>query len=358
MPLSKKHKHQLIDIGTNLIPLQENIIPILDKAKIEHWNIDLRGSATAMWFNTIEYTDSYNLVDKLLSVLIETFDKNLLLKEIKEEIAKQSIPTLIQHLKSIMVGRQCVLFLGPYTFNCLDNLQISSFNNYLSRQLAGKLSANDIFYDKNEIDNLSYIIDRYETHQKFVMGDTEKVAKDIYENGSILDMLYRRLDRFTFPLIINTNPDTILETLFGEAKYIHRRYDMTNTLQEGIPEDYPSKTIVYNIFGSFKNPYSILFTEKEAVEFTKKTYEKTPPIPDEIKSIIAKSYGLFLGFDFKNWHLKILFDVLDLKNKPGNYSISDTHTNILEFNKEYYERQYNMTFLNDDLITFLTLLLK
>lgn len=358
MPLSKKHKHQLIDIGVKLVPLQQTVTPILDKAQVEHWEIDLGGAATAMWFNIIEYIDSNNLVDKLLSALIETFDKNLLLKDIKEEIAKQSILTLIQHLKSIMATRQCVLFLGPNTFNCLDNNKISSFNKYLSKQLAQELKTNDIFYDKNEIDNLSYIIDRYETRQKFVIGDTENVAKNIYKNGTILDILYRRIDKFNFPLIINTNPDTILKDLFGETNYIHRHYDMTNALYEGIPENYNSKTIVYNIFGSFNNPYSILFTEKEAVEFTKKAYEKTPPIPNEIKDIIAKSYGLFLGFNFENWHSKILFDVLDLKNKPGNYSITDENTNILEFNKEYYERQYNMTFLNNDLNTFLTLLLQ
>lgn len=356
MALSKKIKHDLIDIGVNLLPVTEHTRAVLGQAGIRYGEIDMNGAATAVWFNVIEYVDKNNLADVLLTALIEKYDRHLDLKQIKEDIAKLSVDTLLEHLKSIIKARQCVLFLGPHIFNCIDNNQVVSFNKYLSNQLAEELRKLRIFFDENEKDNLSYIIDRYETKKKFVSGETEKFAKKVYENGDIRDSIYRSLDKFKFPLIINTNPDVILRKFYGNDDYVHMWYDMTNTAPQTLPEDLTSKTIVYNIFGCFENEYSIVFTEKEAVDFAKKAYEKNPPIPNEIKNIVQKSYGLFLGFDFKDWHLKILFDVLDLKNKPGNYSISDENTNILEYNKEYYERQYNLTFLNNDLAKFLGLL--
>jgi len=187
------------------------------------------------------------------------------------------------------------------------------------------------------------------------MGEIEKQAFECYQNSDLGKTIYEKVAELDFPLIINTNPDVILNDLL-KGKCESGFYDLSNSDSNFKPSSKKPKTILYNIFGSFANPFSIIFTEKEAVEFTKRVYEQTPPIPEVIKDIIRKKYGIFIGFDFKEWHLKILFNVLDLKNKPGNYSLSDTNSVIMEHNKEYFERQYNMTFIKNDVFSLFRLL--
>jgi hypothetical protein len=41
----------------------------------------------------------------------------------------------------------------------------------------------------------------------------------------------------------------------------------------------------------------------------------------------------------------LLFDVLDLEKEPRNFSIHDFAIKVPEFQKEYFERRYDMTFI-------------
>lgn len=352
MAISNKIRHRLIDVGRD-IDFLPRIRTILEQAGVKPNYINLGGAASEVWLNVINYTDTSNQLDDFLVKMISHFPHEELIN-IKEDIAKSSVAAMCNHLKSAIKNNQCVLFIGPEILRCNgDDNKSLTFNKFLSTQLAAELDKPElnIFYERSEKENLSYIIDRYETKKKFVPGDTEQFSDKVYRDNQMIHC-YKDIIKLNFPLIINTNPDILLPDLIGTNKCVSRYYDMTNTTQQPFPKG-SSDPIVYNIFGSFDNMFSIIFTEKEAVQFSRQAYERTPPIPKEITEIIKKSYGLFIGFDFKEWHLKILFDVLDLNDKPGNYAVSDVSTNIFEYDKEYYERRYNMTFLKNKVSKFL-----
>lgn len=326
---------------------------ILGNLIINSGQIILEGSSSFRWNNIIEYLKRekklYEVLEGL-SELIAPYGEgiNKQFDEIKKEIETHTADHLLSHLRQIIPERKCVLFLGPDAFKCINDNKVIPFTTFLAEKLAEMLSSThlDIFYEESQKGNLSYLIDRYESREKAAIGDTKAFALTQYEAMTPFTNIYEYLEKLNFPLIVNTNPDL----LFGkknEQDFVHLRYDQTNTHSQELPADFQQKRIVYNIYGSFANTQSILFTENEAVKFTKAAYQKNPPILEEVKAIAKESYGLFVGFNFKDWPIKILFDVLDLKNKPGNYSINET--GIEDQHIEYFSKLYNMTFITDDM---------
>lgn len=349
MGLLNRQKHKLLDIIAPAYPLQADAVFVLSNVGINPADIDIDGSSNKRWSNIIEFVKESPQFSPLLEFLtndypnrVTVLEKQQKLKSVIDEIYKHSPEHLIALLTDIIPKGDCVLFLGPDAFKCIDGSTIRTFNQYLAKQLVDeKLKMSNIFFEEST--NLGYLIDRYESRENASIADTKAFAAVQYtriEHNANLH-LYQSLARLNFKLILNTNPDLI----FGKDNpdFVRLRYDQSNNKNQLLSDDLANKKIIYNIYGSFDNPQSVLFTEKEAVTFTKGAYEKNPPILQEVKNIVKQSYGLFIGFDFKEWPLKILFDVLDLKNKPGNFSANEE--SIEDQYLEYYAGQYNMTFV-------------
>ncbi|MCS3732358.1 SIR2 family protein [Mucilaginibacter dorajii] len=300
------------------------------------------------WLNTVEYLYAHELVEQFLNVFIEVNDGVEDLVKLREEIERASIDKMFPLLKSILRERaDCVLFLGPEFLNWRVQREIYSFNRYFNLKLMQKLKDLDIDYEEIHKDDLSYMIHRFETKRKFVAGDTEQLAHTIYKSPGMIRDYYRHLPGFKLPLIINTNPDTVLSDEYPDQCEL-ATYDITNIAPTPFPGLNEQKTLVYNIFGSFQNPPSILFTEKKAVEFTRNVYDPETSIPFQIKDLVRSSYCIFIGFNFNDWHFKILFDVLDLQKQPQNFAFYDINTQVKEQQIEYYERHYHMSFIKND----------
>lgn len=353
MPLLNRQKHKLIDIIARAYPLDADAAFILNNAQIGYQNIDMAGSSNRRWNNIIEHLKDTDHFGTLLDLLENDFpnreaneEKRRKFEEIISEIKWHSSEHVIELMREVIPKGECVLFLGPDAFKCIHNNTIKVFNEFLCGQLINeKLEPLNIFYEEGQSDNLGYLIDRYDSREFASVADTKAFAKQQYD--LVIQQpymnLYNTLSNLGFRLVVNTNPDM----LFGVGNdFLRLRYDQSNNKKEELTEELLQRRIIYNIYGSFENPQSVLFTEKEAVGFTKCAYEKSPPILQEVKTIVKQSYGLFIGFDFREWPLKILFDVLDLKNKPGNFAISEEE--IPDQYLEYYARQYNMTFVKVD----------
>ncbi|WP_421943353.1 SIR2 family protein [Pedobacter sp.] len=353
--LDKQDRHRLVELGIKLIQDKSLLNAFLEPAGIKTKNINLNGSPKVFWESVVEQVSAQNKEQAFIAALLTKFNESEL-KDFKDSIDANSLEKQIAHIKSMIAGRDCVLFLGPEFLTCRDSISRAyiPFNKYLSKKLAQSLMEDDIYFETNEEENLSYIINCYEQSPGFFNSMTGYTAEKIYTDGRIMNSFYHELFEMDFPLIINTNPDTIIPDFFKD-RCIQGHYDQTNNPDSifSIPSG-NKKTIVYNIFGSFANPASIMFTEKQAVEFTRRAYQKQPGIPKAIREMVESSFGLFVGFDFLDWHFKILFDVLDLKHKPGNYSITEYNTLVEERHKAYYQREYNMRFLTNDIGDLLT----
>jgi hypothetical protein len=311
------------------------------------------GPVSLRWTRAIDLADNNNQVDAVINAIILSQPGNETIKAIRDEFKKQEFESILKRLHSIIRSKNCVLFLGPEVLNCRNGNVIIPFYKHLANEFIKLLDENKIFFDTEQRSNLSYLIDRYETWSEYVLGMTENFVKDVFDKATIDETLFNLLENFDFPLIINTNPDTRLSKLFPE-KYLNSYYNFSDMSPIPLPE--PDRNsmqrLVYNVYGSFENEYSIVLNEKDLVDYTKTIYEKNPQLPRKISERVERCYGLFVGFNFHDWHLKILFDVLDLQEKPDNYSISDFSSFISENQKEYFERQFKMTFIKNGVLEF------
>lgn len=354
MAITKKIKHKLIDIAVKLVPDGDLITVVLRDVDLPFETIDLDSGAIILkWTRVIELADSHNQVESLLNELEIRFNKNDDLKSLRKDFDSQALEKTLEYLKEIIATNQCILFLGPEVLLTRQGNELIPFYKHLANEFITELDRLQIFYDKEQKQNLSYLIDRYETKEKFVLGQTERFAKKIYDNCSFDDSLFRLISRLNFPLIINANYDTQLRDLFPE-KYLSSFYDLSELIHPPFPVNgWPKeKCFIYNVYGSFENEYSIVLNEKDSVDYTRKVYEKNPSIPQLINKKVKQCYGFFVGFHFTEWHLKILFDVLDLAEKPDNFSFLDLSSSVPENQKEYFERQFDMTFIKNSVDTF------
>jgi SIR2-like domain len=360
MGISKKLTYKLIDNAKKLIPsgTRDSIQTALRDVDIDFDNIDLdSGTKNEKWARVVELADNNNKIKSLISALIISNPGNHEIKQIKKDFEDQTLESTIAYLKEIISTDQCVLFLGPEILLTRVANKFIPFYKYLATEFVAELDKLEIYYDKDQLQNLSYLIDRYETKEKFVLGQTEKFAKNVYSNCVFDDSLFQLIASLNFSLIINANYDTKLKELFPQ-KYLSSYYNLSELSHPQFPlaNKATGQCLIYNVYGSFENHYSIVLNEKDSVDYTRKVYEKNPSIPSFINEQVKRSYGFFVGFDFNEWHLKILFDILSLEEKPDNFSFLDFTSNVAENQREYFERQFDMTFIKNSVEGFFRLL--
>jgi len=360
MPISKKLRAEFITLGTQLAPIYAQTSMVIMNFTIDMNFVDLESCAPSeRWRRLFDHVENNAAISELIEGIKRTNPGNPKILEMEESFKNEQTENVINNLRDIIASRRCVLFLGPEILKVRVSDELIPFNRKLSIEFAKELDRRQIYYDQEQKFNLSYLIDRFESGNP-ILGKTENFAKNVYDSCVIDDQIFKLIERLKFPLIVNTNPDTRLVDLFSKTRFPSTYYDFSSNSTPEIMGNIlgkPDITHVYNIYGSFDDPYSIVFTEKESVEFARKSYERNPLIPKVINETIHKCYGLFIGFDFRDWHLKILFDVLDLKEKPKNYSITGINNNYPEYMREYFERQYDMKFIKNDIETILSSLI-
>lgn len=355
MPISKKLRAEFIMLGTELAPTYTQASVVTRNFTISLNQVDLENCAPfERWKRLFDYVENNAAIQQLIEGIKDIYTKDTKIIELEKSLKDEQPEKVINDLKGIIASGNCVLFLGPEILKARTDDEIIPFNRKLSDEFVLELDRKKVYYDQDQKQNLSYLIDRFESADKRI-GRTENFSKEIYDECQIDDRLFTLIEQLNFPLIINTNPDTQLADLFGRKRFPTTYYNFSNYTTPQIEKisGSPGITQVYNIYGSFENPYSIVFTEKDSVEFARKSYEQNPLIPAAVVETVNRCYGFFIGFDFKDWHLKILFDVLNLKNKPPNYSITGINNNYPEYLKEYFERVYDMKFIKNDIGTIL-----
>lgn len=85
---------QLRDALAGLIPFREDVIPYLDEAKINWQVIVFSQNPTTLWHNILKYTDSNNLTDELVNVLLNHFQGNPYLLSYQEQLDYNVGPAL------------------------------------------------------------------------------------------------------------------------------------------------------------------------------------------------------------------------------------------------------------------------
>jgi hypothetical protein len=370
MSLNPQFKRDLQRELSRHYPVVQNAVAMLDLAQIDTSKLHANNvTATALWIEAVNYAEETVQIGEILTQALTDFPASPELLRLRKDF-DNGVDTRITTLAKAIQQKQCILFLGPGMLNIRSGAQTTPFTRSLSRDLSNELARNKIYFDESLREEVRYVSQRLQTNPLYVKGDLGvKAQKFFAANQAIVDRQpYRDLTELPFPLVINTNPDSIFYDLMNtKVPSAGVDFDFYNQSNSGSPinefEEPDTVTpmpqcFVYNIFGSFKNPHSILFTEADYVSFVKNILQRSPGLhKNVIRQFDDTKYYLFLGFEFSAWHLKILFEALSIV-KLEDRSISIYIDNPLPHHElEYFDKEYKFYFFNTNIVNFTNALL-
>ncbi len=128
---------------------------------------------------------------------------------------------------------------------------------------------------------------------------------------------YRVLARLPAPIYLTTNPsDLLVEALRDQGKIPEVMFCPWNTYTEKAASpftkdpDYdpsPQQPLVYRLFGSLQEPESLVLTEDNHFDYLIGVTQYKDLIPTRVRSILADTALLFLGFRPDDWSFRVFF---------------------------------------------------
>ncbi len=245
-----------------------------------------------------------------------------------------------QQLTQALRDQRCVLLLGPDV--CCDFAEAAP--KPITRELAMHLSER-IEQQNNTlrlIDKsvLSYVAAAFETafedddlnaseNLEYGRAKCRGVVKKFYEANKDREFtFYEKLANLPFHIIINTNHYDFFNKALLRAKkkaqthYFNYRNPRHN---KRLKFKTPTKEnpLVYNLFGCIDDKdyktESLVLTEADQIFFSENIVQKeaTAALPSDLRALLLRKNQaqdeyifLFLGFDFQEWHLRILLHFL------------------------------------------------
>ncbi len=209
----------------------------------------------------------------------------------------------------------CVLILGPSSAVRSDDPGRTPLDELLAAEIAAALER-----DPSTLSRGPLTLRRAaELHYRLRHDreDLELLVQDFYaRHAGQTTEFHRNLAQLPFKLCVNASPDGLMSTAFTEAgkhpRTAHYSFGHPGTLRLSSPT--AEDPLVYHLFGHPDDPGSLVLTEGDLIEFLVSVVRGTPPLPDQVRSILAdpSTSCLFLGFGFQNWYLRVLLQVLNL----------------------------------------------
>ncbi|HNG89224.1 MAG TPA: SIR2 family protein, partial [Saprospiraceae bacterium] len=145
----------------------------------------------------------------------------------------------------------------------------------------------------------------------------DEVAK-FYASISDSVQLHPMLEWLTdlkFRMVINTTPDSFVTALYDDLfrAYETGYYNYYKNETEFNFDFKKNSVLVYNLFGHFQKPDSLVLTYKQQLAYIKKivSEQQNARLPDALTNAF-RDYRthIFLGFDFEDWNMRLLLDTL------------------------------------------------
>jgi TIR domain/SIR2-like domain len=203
----------------------------------------------------------------------------------------------------------CVLVLGPRLAVQADDPERRPLDELLAAELLASVGAGGPA-------NLRRAADLYyhETRDREVL---EITVRDFYEREAPATTAFHRdLAALPFRLCLSASPENLMLRGFEAAGKApqegHYNFREPATARLLAPSE--ERPLVYHLFGHCGDPGSLVLTEGDLIEFLVAIIRGTPPIPDQVRSLLADPSAsfLFLGFGFHNWYLRVLLQVMNV----------------------------------------------
>lgn len=265
------------------------------------------------------------------------------------------------NLLQALSNQSCVLLLGPGVLT-VEGGKLS-LNEKLAEKLTVDLKEADIDFDNGNKHNLTYIMQRFLTIDDVIPNDPGFEAKLFFEkNAQQPNTILNNLASLPFNLVVNTSPDDLMIKAFkNNRKYktVHRHYNHRKEINSDDEFETPSTEapLVFNLFGYYKKPESLVLTESDQIAFVSNVVKDNPPLPPKILRQFdnLKTY-LFLGFDWEEWHMRLLLNSLNLSKESMIISSSPERYKVTTSTKEFYQSSFRFEFINENLDSFVQLL--
>ena len=333
------------------------------QVNLESKDVELVGSPINKWFIILKAVEKKKKLAEFLSGIVKDYGQDEQLKSELDEL-KRGYTIKLESIVQAIKGGECILFLGPGVLIINEGNDRKTFNQKLADRVGMLLDEKNKYYDETQKDNISYMVQRY---KKTVRNNSAEIAAEAiklyadFDAGNMIDTsVMDQLAKIPWKLVINTNPDNILATLMNGNKKnscVVAAYTLENNagLEAVNPMPDESQCLLYNLFGNFEKPSSILYTDSDFLRFNTKVTGDYPPLNEYvIRMFDSQKKYLFLGFDFDQWYFKILFNKILELNVDQQNPVS-LHCGPMKFNEtnvDYFEEEYKLYFVNENLTTF------
>ncbi len=279
--------------------------------------------------------------------------------------AIDSLPeTIYQNIARQIREGSCVLFLGP---TAIAARQPDGAYRPLIDRCAEQL-AKGLQLSPDEAQSLAQVTSTL--RMRNLLSDTMIIAavQDFYqkaEREAELHPMLEQLADLPFKLIVNASPDDFFARYYAQAvrdfrfDYYNFRKPNPDPLYNFSEADPP---LIYNLFGFYKKPESLVLTYGDQLGYVNKiTGAQHERLPDSLLAAFnMPRFYLFMGFDFEDWSLRILFDAL-FKNARGSiqpfaYPLKG-EPDAGPHAKVFFQGEFRMEFPKVDMETFVSQLL-
>lgn len=232
----------------------------------------------------------------------------------------------------------CVLFVGP-------EIAIDDQGKSLHREFYKELAED--FDDIEYMENEGFFSP--EADEEILYDILDYYKKEFPQENKKGRKLLEQLAQLPFSMVVSLCPDDTMHTVFEDYALPHNFLFYDGTRQE-LETNGTELPIIYNILGNAAENGKYIFTHANFFQYLNKI-----TIPSEIKKKIQDAtHFLFVGFDFDKWYNRLLLFILDFEQRKGggNRMIVGSQK-IKEDIEHFIEKQFNITFIENDYIKFI-----
>lgn len=235
-------------------------------------------------------------------------------------------------------NEKAILVLGPEFYNC----EGTSVKELLYKELTKKDDHGIIhFYPGNGI---------FLFKSEFYKTKAQKLSSQFYKALAPDRGILQKIIELPFRMIINTNPDKILDNTYRE-KGIEFQFDYftwrPNKKEKDIVEPDNYYPLIYNLFGSVDSYDSIVLDFEDIFDHLK-TLLNNINVSDVIRSVLNETDTyIFIGFRLEKWDTQLLFRYLNMKEHDFDDSKKNYTTksiNIDNNSESFFRQQFNIKY--------------
>lgn len=238
----------------------------------------------------------------------------------------------------------CILLLGPEVATGAQEGETKPLGSLLANELAAELGDRVQVLDR---DNLAYVAQLYAAAESSF--DLQVKAAEFHQRrGHQPGPVHRDLAALPFPLIVSATHDSLMQQAQGASGCVVDWYHFRGGKKDIAPAGTPAKPLIYYLYGSPRDPRSLVLSENDLLDFLVALISQEPPLPSNIRSEFKSrdKCFVFLGFGFRQWYLRILLHVLqDERRNSRSFAfeeIAAVDEPSLQHAVVYYKEKYKL----------------